>query len=118
MMRKAAGLTQQQLAEKADVSRVYIQALEGNRRTPSLKLLNKMGEIFKKNPARILDSLQGEWDGKLYLDEILNSPHELKLWYEDKELTSVQISMIKELIKTAIKTTDNISNQERICDHE
>ena len=34
-LRKAQNLTQQKLADKVDVSRIYVQALESNRRLPS-----------------------------------------------------------------------------------
>ena len=39
-LRKAQNLTQQKLADKVEVSRIYVQALESNRRLPSMKLLH------------------------------------------------------------------------------
>ena len=41
-LRKAQHLTQQKLADKVEVSRIYVQALESNRRLPSMKLLQKL----------------------------------------------------------------------------
>ena len=47
-LRKAVKLTQQGLAEKTDVSRIYIQALESNRRMPSMKLLGRLAEALDR----------------------------------------------------------------------
>ena len=46
-LRKALGLTQQGLAERTQVSRIYIQALESNRRTPSMKLLSRLANSLE-----------------------------------------------------------------------
>ncbi|MBP5211510.1 MAG: helix-turn-helix transcriptional regulator, partial [Pyramidobacter sp.] len=43
-LRKAHKMTQQELADLTDVSRIYIQALESNRRSPSMKLLRRLAE--------------------------------------------------------------------------
>ena len=53
--RKLLGFTQQELADKVDVSQKYVQYLESAKRTPSLKTLHKLvktlkipsGELFK-----------------------------------------------------------------------
>lgn len=44
--RELAGLSQVQLAEKVDVSRGYITALEGGTRTPSVELVDSLAEAL------------------------------------------------------------------------
>lgn len=46
-MRKMAGLTQEELAEKVNVSRAYIGYIEQARNTPSLELLEKIARILR-----------------------------------------------------------------------
>ena len=45
--RKSIGLTQEQLAEKINVSRAYVGYIEQARNTPSLELLEKIAKILK-----------------------------------------------------------------------
>ena len=45
-LRKSKGLTQKGLAETVNVSRIYIQSLESNRRLPSMKLLKRLAEAL------------------------------------------------------------------------
>ena len=44
--REHLGETQQQIADKAEVSRAYYADVERGRYTPSLKLLSKLGNIL------------------------------------------------------------------------
>ena len=46
-MRKMAGLTQEELAEKVNVSRAYIGYIEQARNTPSLELLEKIAKVLR-----------------------------------------------------------------------
>jgi len=46
-MREKKGLTQERLAELADVSRQTIISIESGRYVPSLELALKFGKIFK-----------------------------------------------------------------------
>jgi len=46
-VRKMAGLTQEELAEKVNVSRAYIGYIEQARNTPSLELLEKIAKILR-----------------------------------------------------------------------
>lgn len=46
-LRKQAGLTQEQLAEKAGVSLPYIGYIETGQKKPSLKVINKIAESLK-----------------------------------------------------------------------
>ena len=46
VLRRAKGLTQQGLADAVNVSRVYIQSIESNRRRPSMDLLERLAEAL------------------------------------------------------------------------
>ena len=46
--RNQTGLTQEELAAKADVSRQTINAVENEKYSPSLALALRLGEIFDK----------------------------------------------------------------------
>lgn len=45
--RKLVGLTQEQLAEKINVSRAYVGYIEQARNTPSIELLEKIAKALK-----------------------------------------------------------------------
>ena len=49
-LRKQAGLTQEEIAEKAEISHRYYQILEANKPTRSAKIeiLEKLGKAFQK----------------------------------------------------------------------
>lgn len=54
-LRKARGLTQVELAERAGVTQVYISSLEnGTRKNPSLDLLRKLAKALKTDVAELL----------------------------------------------------------------
>ena len=46
-VRKSVGLTQEELAEKVNVSRAYIGYIEQARNTPSLELLQKIARALR-----------------------------------------------------------------------
>lgn len=46
-LRKAAKLTQEELAEKVGVSRAYMGYIEQGRNTPSLEVLEKIARVLK-----------------------------------------------------------------------
>jgi len=46
--RKELGLTQEQVAEKIDISRAYMGYIEQARNVPSLEVLEKIAKILKK----------------------------------------------------------------------
>ena len=71
-LRKALGLTQQGLADRTQVSRIYIQALESNRRTPSMKLLSRLAEALEVEVQDLVKSLTASSTGRLQLEEVLH----------------------------------------------
>ncbi len=53
--RRALHLTQQQLAEKASISRSYLADVEKNRYNPSLDTMKKIAEALGIHPSELLD---------------------------------------------------------------
>lgn len=56
LFRKSKGMTQEQLAEKVNVSGSYIGYLERGKKSPSLILLEKIACILNVDPATLLTS--------------------------------------------------------------
>lgn len=52
--RKLKGLTQEKLAEKVEVSSVYISYLERGLKVPSLDLLAKIADVLEVDPSLLL----------------------------------------------------------------
>ena len=54
-LREARGLTQEQLAEKAGVSRAYLARLEIGRHDPPLSTLEKLAKALKVKVGKLLE---------------------------------------------------------------
>jgi transcriptional regulator with XRE-family HTH domain len=53
-VRLAAGLTQEQLAAKANVSREYVNYVERGKRQPTVKIFVKLCRAMKAHPPDVL----------------------------------------------------------------
>jgi transcriptional regulator with XRE-family HTH domain len=53
-IRLAAGLTQEQLAAKANVSREYVNYLERGKRQPTVAMFVRLCKAVKANPPDVL----------------------------------------------------------------
>ena len=101
-LRKAVKLTQQGLAEKTDVSRIYIQALESNRRMPSMKLLGRLAEALGVEVEDLVKAIPGEAGGRVHLEEVLDNQHQVEIWYRSKKLKPRELKFVQSLIDAAI----------------
>jgi transcriptional regulator with XRE-family HTH domain len=54
-MRIARGLSQQVLADKAKIHRVYLAKIEGGARTPSLEMLDRLAKALKVKVGKLLE---------------------------------------------------------------
>ena len=59
--RKAAGLTQEELASRADVSTRHISFLETARRQPTLTIMAALSEGLGVNLAEFAGEVEAEW---------------------------------------------------------
>lgn len=102
--RKAAGYTQQRLADESNVSRIYIQALESSRRLPSMQLLHKLAEVLN---VEVLDLVQehGDRSGRMQLDNVFSS-NEVELWYRSKKLSSEEVKRVERVVKAILDDWD------------
>ena len=96
-LRKNASLTQQKLADNVGVSRIYIQALESNRRVPSVKLLYKLAEELKATVNDIVDDYPARKGARLQLEELLSSG-EVEVWFHKKKLSEQDLRRIERVI--------------------
>ena len=62
--RRSAGLTQEQLAAKADISREYVSQLERDRQSPTVDMLLRICRILETSAARIIASVEKDGGSK------------------------------------------------------
>jgi transcriptional regulator with XRE-family HTH domain len=103
-LRKNASLTQQKLADNVGVSRIYIQALESNRRVPSIKLLYRLAEALSVSANDIVDEYSPK-GGRLQLEELLLSG-EADVWFRKKKLTLGEMRKVERVIDALLAETD------------
>jgi len=112
-LRKAQHLTQQKLADKVDVSRIYVQALESNRRLPSMKLLQRLAPALNVEVTDLLiDYSTPDKPGRVQLESMLDNG-ELEIWYRSKKLTDVELHRIYRLIEAAIDDWDEKDDKKK-----
>jgi transcriptional regulator with XRE-family HTH domain len=54
-IRNERGLTQQTLADRAKIHRVYLAQIEGATRAPSLEMLDRLAKALKVKPGKLLE---------------------------------------------------------------
>ncbi|MDR3076629.1 MAG: helix-turn-helix domain-containing protein [Synergistaceae bacterium] len=103
-LRKNASLTQQKLADNVGVSRIYIQALESNRRVPSIKLLYRLADELQATVNDIVDEYPSK-GGRLQLEELL-SRGEVEVWFRKKKLSDVDMCRVEHVIGAVLEEWD------------
>lgn len=88
--RKLRHLTQEILAEKLDVSTIYISYLERGSKVPSLELLVKIANVLEVEPAMLLLPDQEPKNYKIKaLIDLLNSLDERTVGFVDEMIHAV-----------------------------
>jgi transcriptional regulator with XRE-family HTH domain len=59
--REAAGLTQEQLANKADVDRTYVSKLERNIQSPTVDMLVRLCRVMGVRPSHLLAEIEDRY---------------------------------------------------------
>lgn len=54
MSRRRQKLTQQELADKAEITKPHVSMIESGKRTPSLDVLNRLAKALKVKPGELL----------------------------------------------------------------
>ena len=106
-LRRAHHLTQQKLADKVDVSRIYVQALESNRRLPSMKLLQKLAPALDVELNDLFADFSNtkEKPARVQLETMLDSG-ELEIWYRSKKLTEKELRRVYRVVQAALDDWD------------
>lgn len=99
-LRKNAGKTQQNLADTVGVSRIYIQALESNRRVPSMKLLHRLSEALQTSVSNLVDDYPHK-PGRMQLEELLSSG-EVDIWFRKKKLNENELRRVERVIQAVL----------------
>lgn len=58
VVRKEAGLTQEELAHAADIDRTFVSMMERGTRQPTIRVLFKIAAALKSTPARLMELTQ------------------------------------------------------------
>jgi transcriptional regulator with XRE-family HTH domain len=103
-LRKNASLTQQKLADIVGVSRIYVQALESNRRTPSMKLLYRLADALQASVTDIVDEYPPS-GGRMQLEELLSSG-EVDVWFRKKKLSDADLRRVERVISAVLEEWD------------
>ena len=103
-LRKNSSLTQQKLADNVGVSRIYIQALESNRRVPSIKLLYRLANELNATVNDIVDDYQSRGT-RLQLEELLSSG-EVEVWFRKKKLSNSDLRRVEKVIGAVLEEWD------------
>ncbi len=101
-LRKASRMTQQMLADKLSISRIYIQALESNRRTPSMKLLQRLADALSVEPSDLVIDLTQKKNTRIQLEELFTSGT-LEIWYKSHQLADEEVGCVLRLIDALLK---------------
>ena len=110
-LRRALDLPQQSLADKVEVSRIYIQALESNRRLPSMKLLGRLAPALGVEVADLVQDLSSERPGRMQLEEVLASG-EVEVWYRSRKLSGRELKRVHRLVEAALEEWDEEAEQD------
>ena len=98
-LRNEAGMTQAQLAEKANLSVDSISRIERGDRAPSLESLEKIAAALKTNPVQLLN-----FEGK-ELEALAECPGEaLELWKFLRKKKPHQIKKLYDMAKVLLDT--------------
>lgn len=83
LIRKNRGMTQEQLAEKAELSNIYISHIENSRSIPSLETLMKLCSALDVTPDEVLLGTKQDMENYLQSDIqkklILYTPKERRM---------------------------------------
>ncbi len=105
-LRKAAKLTQYGLADRTKVSRIYIQALESNRRMPSMKLLGRLAEVLNVEVEDIVKTIPGERQGRIQLEEILENGGRAEILYRGRRISDSRLRLFDALVAAVVSMRD------------
>ncbi|HPA58441.1 MAG TPA: helix-turn-helix transcriptional regulator [Synergistales bacterium] len=105
-LRKSKGLTQKKLSEMVDVSRIYIQSLESNRRLPSMKLLKRLAEALDVDVVDLVQDPYRDSTGRLMLEEVLNDREPVEIWYRSRKLSRSEVQLVQKLVEAALSDWD------------
>ena len=105
-LHRSKGLTQKKLSEIVDVSRIYIQSLESNRRLPSMKLLKRLAEALDVDVVDLVQDPYRDGTGRLMLEEVLNGREPVEIWYRSRKLSRSEVQLVQKLVEAALSDWD------------
>lgn len=113
-LRKNMDKTQQNLADSVGVSRIYIQALESNRRMPSMKLLHRLADALQASVTDLVDDYPNK-TGRMQLEELLSSG-EVDIWFRKRKLNDNELRRVERVIQAVLDDWDQEELNEKDAD--
>ena len=101
------------MAKKVNVSRIHIQSIEANRRTPSMKLLNKLAETLGVESADLLEDFHAKRSGKILIDEIFENPQDV--YYRGYHLNDKDVALLRRVLDALF---EEVTCQDADCTDE
>ncbi|MEH2608807.1 helix-turn-helix domain-containing protein [Bradyrhizobium sp. AZCC 1693] len=59
-LRQAAGLSQEELAERASIHRTYVSQIERGLKSPTIAILLKLSKALKTTPSKVMQLFEDE----------------------------------------------------------
>ena len=59
-LRRSAGLSQEELAERASIHRTYVSQMERGLKSPTIAMLLKLSKALKTTPSKIMQLFEHE----------------------------------------------------------
>lgn len=110
-MRKGMGFTQQKLADDVGVSRIYIQALESGRRSPSMKLIHRLAETLQASISDFIDDYASRAP-RMQLEHLLSSG-EVDIWFRKHRLTPEEARRVERVVEAVLCEWDEDDEENR-----
>ena len=107
-IRKAIGFSQDYLAEKAEISRVFVQSIEAGRRNASMKTLKKITRVLGVQLQDLLRDYSDETKpARIQLESIFGGEENMELWYKNKPLTPSDCDRIYKILQIVLDEEQN-----------
>lgn len=108
-LRRSMGFTQQKLADDVGVSRIYIQALESDRRTPSMKLLQRLSDTLQASLGDLVNDIAPR-NSRMQLEHLLSGT-DVDVWFRKHKLTDDERKRVERVIHAVLDDWEDLDGK-------
>ena len=107
-IRKALDYSQDYLAQKVHISRVFVQSIEVGRRNPSMKTLKKIARVLGVQLQDLLRDYSDETRAtRIQLETIFGGEENIELWYKNNKLNQQDCDKIYKIVQIVLGEEQN-----------